>query len=216
MTPEIAPLRDQIRALAHEGFYDGLRFFRVIDKFMDQTGDPQNTGQGGSTKPNVPGEFTFRRGADLPFVMAADQTVAEIGFIKSLPVESQSMQLAALTKDQKITAWSLYCQGVMGMARDDNPDSGNSQFFLMRYPYPSLEKKYTAWGRVIAGQDVVRNIKVGEPSRAQDRMEPPAGRYPGERPKIRVIPPALVQGPDRPRARRQGGGLHGLRCRHSC
>ena len=192
MLPEVAPLHvTQIRALAHENFYDGLRFFRVIDKFMDQTGDPQNNGQGGSSKPNVSAEFTFRRGADLPFVMAADQTVAEIGFIKTLPVSSQSMQLAAMTKDQKIKAWALYCQGVMGMARDDNPDSGNSQFFLMRWPFPSLEKRYTAWGRVISGLDVVRAIKVGEPVEdPQDRMEHVrllADIPEATRPKVRVV-----------------------------
>ena len=194
MTPEVAPLHvTQVRALAHENFYDGLRFFRVIDKFMDQTGDPQNNGQGGSSKPNIPAEFTFRRGSDLPFVMAVDQSVAEIGFIKSLPVESQSMMLGALTKDQKVTAWALYCQGVMGMARDENPDSGNSQFFLMRYPYPSLEKKYTAWGRVISGLDVVRAIKVGEPvEQPQDVMEHVrllADLPEKDRPKVRVIDP---------------------------
>ena len=194
MLPEVAPKHvEQVRALAHEAFYDGHRFFRVIDKFMDQTGDPQNTGQGGSSKPNIPAEFTFRRGADLPFVMAADQTVAEIGFIKSLPVESQSMQLSAMTKDQKVTAWALYCQGVMGMARDENPDSGNSQFFLMRYPYPSLERKYTAWGRVISGLDVVRAIKTGEPVEdPQDHMEHVrllADLPEATRPKIRVIDP---------------------------
>jgi peptidylprolyl isomerase len=195
MVPEVAPLHvAQVRALAHENFYDGQRFFRVIDKFMDQTGDPQNNGQGGSSKPNIPAEFTFRRGADLPFVMAADQTVAEIGFLKSLQVESQSMALSAMTKDQKVTAWGLYCQGVMGMARDDNPDSGNSQFFLMRYPYPSLERKYTAWGRVISGLDVVRAIKVGEPVEdPQDRMEHVrllADLPEASRPKVRVIDPA--------------------------
>jgi peptidylprolyl isomerase len=197
MVPEVAPQHvAQIRALAHENFYDGLRFFRVIDKFMDQTGDPQNNGQGGSAKPNIRAEFTFRRGADMPFVLAADQTVAEIGFVKSLPVETQSMALAALTKDQKVTGWALYCQGVMGMARDDNPDSGNSQFFLMRYPYPSLEKKYTAWGRVISGLDVVRAIKTGEPvEEPQDRMERVrvlADLPEKDRPKVRVIDP---QGP---------------------
>jgi peptidylprolyl isomerase len=194
MVAEVAPQHvAQIRALAHESFYDGLRFFRVIDKFMDQTGDPQNNGQGGSSKPNVPAEFTFRRGADLPFVLAVDQSVAEIGFTRSLPVESQSMALAAMTKDQKVTAWSLYCQGVMGMARDDNPDSGNSQFFLMRYPYPSLERKYTAWGRVISGQDVVRAIKAGEPvEQPQDYMEHVrvlADMPEASRPKVRVIDP---------------------------
>jgi peptidylprolyl isomerase len=194
MIPEAAPLHvAQIRALAHENFYDGLRFFRVIDKFMDQTGDPQNSGVGGSSKPNIPAEFTFRRGSDLPFVMAADQTVAEIGFFKSLPVESQSMMLGAMTKDQKVTAWSLYCQGVMGMARDEDPGSGNSQFFLMRYPYPSLERKYTAWGRVISGLDVVRAIKTGEPvEQPQDFMQHVrvlADIPDKDRPKIRVIDP---------------------------
>jgi peptidylprolyl isomerase len=194
MVPEVAPLHvAQVRALAHENFYDGDRFFRVIDKFMDQTGDPQNNGQGGSSKPNIPAEFTFRRGTDLPFVMAADQTVAEVGFIKSLPVMSQSMMLGAMTKDQKVTAWGLYCQGVMGMARDENPDSGNSQFFLMRWPYPSLERKYTAWGRVISGLDVVRAIKTGEPVEdPQDRMEKVrvlADLPEASRPKVRVIDP---------------------------
>jgi len=194
MIPEVAPKHvAQVRDLAHEKFYDGLRFFRVIDKFMAQTGDPQNTGQGGSSKPNIPAEFTFRRGADLPFAMAVDQSVAEIGFIKSLPVETQSMSLAPLTKDQKVTGWALYCQGVAGMARDDNPDSGNSQFFLMRYPYPSLEKRYTAFGRVIAGEDVVRQIKTGEPVEPpQDRMDRVrvlADLPEAERPKIRVIDP---------------------------
>ena len=194
MIPEAAPKTvAQVRALAHESFYDGHKFFRVIDKFMDQTGDPQNNGQGGSSKPNIPAEFTFRRGADLPFVMAADQTVAEIGFIKSLPVESQSMALAPMTKDQKVTGWALFCQGVMGMARDDNVDSDNSQFFLMRYPYPSLERKYTAWGRVISGQDVVRAIKVGEPvEQPQDVMEHVrvlADLPEKDRPKVRVIDP---------------------------
>jgi peptidylprolyl isomerase len=192
MVPEVAPKHvEQIRALAHENFFDGQRFFRVIDKFMAQTGDPQNNGQGGSSKPNIPAEFTFRRGSDLPFVMAADQTVAEIGFIKSMPVESQSMSLAAMTKDQKVTAWGLYCPGVAGMARDDNPDSGNSQFFLMRYAYPSLEKRYTAWGRVIAGEDVVRKIKTGEPvEQPQDRMDKVrllADIPEKDRPKIRVV-----------------------------
>lgn len=194
LVPEAAPQNaTRIRELAHENFYDGLRFFRVIENFMDQTGDPQNTGQGGSPKPNVPGEFTFRRGPDLGFVMAADQSVAEVGFVKSLPVISQSMMLAAMTKDQKVSAWGLYCPGVAGMARDENPDSANSQFFLMRAGYPALEKRYTAFGRVISGMDAVRAIKVGEPvADPQDRMERVrllADLPEKDRPKVRVIDP---------------------------
>ncbi|THD82671.1 MAG: peptidylprolyl isomerase [Phenylobacterium sp.] len=194
MVPEVAPQTVQrMRELAHANFFDGLKFFRVVEKFMDQTGDPQNTGSGGSDKPNVPGEFTFRRGADTPFIMVADQTVDEIGFVKTVPVMTQSMMLAPMTKDQKVTGWALFCPGIAGFARDDNPDSGNSQFFLMRAGYPSLEKRYTAWGRVIAGQDVVTAIKVGEPpTEPMDRMERVrllADLPEAQRPKVRVIDP---------------------------
>jgi peptidylprolyl isomerase len=194
LVPEAAPQHVQrMRELTHEGFFDGLRFFRVVEKFMDQTGDPQNSGQGGSSKPNVPAEFMFRRGADTPFAMAADQTVVEVGYVKSLPVMSQSMALAPMTKDQKVSAWGLFCQGVAGMARDSNEDSANSQFFLMRGPYPSLEKRYTAFGRVISGMDVVTAIKVGEPvPDPQDRMEHVhllADMPVASRPKVRVIDP---------------------------
>jgi len=194
MVPEVAPQHvARIRELTHDHFYDGQKFFRVIENFMDQTGDPQNSGVGGSDKPNVPAEFTFRRGAETPFALAADQTVAEVGYVKSLPVMTQSIALAAMTRDERVSGWALYCPGVAGMARDSDPDSGNSQFFLMRAGYPSLEKRYTAWGRVIAGQDVVRSIKVGEPvPEPQDRMERVrllADLPEAERPKVRVIDP---------------------------
>jgi peptidylprolyl isomerase len=194
MLPEIAPAHVQrLKELTRSGFYDGRAFFRVIDNFMDQTGDPQDDGTGGSDKPDLAQEFLFRLGQDSGFVQAADQNVSQVGFIKSVPVMSQSPMLMAMTADGKISAWPLYCPGVAAMARAQDPDSANSQFFLMRYAYPSLEKRYTGWGRVIAGLDVVRAIKVGEPVAApQDKMDKVrilADIPAAERPKVRVIDP---------------------------
>ena len=194
MLPEIAPAHVQrIKELTRSGFYDGRAFFRVIDNFMDQTGDPQDDGTGGSDKPDLVQEFLFRLGQDSGFVQAADQNVSQVGFIKSVPVMSQSPMLMAMTADGRISAWPLYCPGVAAMARAQDPDSANSQFFLMRYAYPSLEKRYTGWGRVIAGLDVVRAIKVGEPVAApQDKMDKVrilADIPAAERPKVRVIDP---------------------------
>jgi len=51
--------------------------------------------------------------------------------------------------------------GVVGMARSNNPDSANSQFFIMFTDYASLDGNYTVFGRVIEGMDVVDAIKRG-------------------------------------------------------
>ena len=171
MSPEAAPKHvAQIKALARQKLYDGLTFFRVIDWFMDQTGDPKNTGEGGSSLPNLKAEFTFRRSAATPFVPVAAPMGAEEGLLGSLPVVSQTSALLTLTPDHQVSAWGTYCPGVAGMGRDDDPDSANSQFFLMRQAYPSLDKRYTVWGRVLAGLDAVRAIKTGEPVQDPDRM----------------------------------------------
>jgi len=194
MVPEAAPLFvARVRELARQHVYDGLTFFRVIGDFMAQTGDPQNNGTGGSSLPDVPGEFTFRRGPDTPFALALDRTVDEVGFVRALPVQSQSMMLAPLTKDGRVQAWGLFCEGVVGAARAEDPNSANSQFFLMRATRPALDRRYTAFGRVLAGQEVVMAIKTGEPvPLPQDNMvrvrllsDLPAG----ERPRVRVIDP---------------------------
>jgi peptidylprolyl isomerase len=56
-----------------------------------------------------------------------------------------------------------FVRGVCGMARTSNPNSGNSQFFIMFAPAPSLDGQYTIWGRVTQGMDYVDEIKRGAP-----------------------------------------------------
>ena len=54
MSAVSAPLAvARVRELTKSHFYDGRTFFRVIDDFMDQTGDPKDTGTGGSSLPNL-------------------------------------------------------------------------------------------------------------------------------------------------------------------
>jgi peptidylprolyl isomerase len=53
-------------------------------------------------------------------------------------------------------------RGIVGMARSQDPDSANSQFFIMFAPGDFLNGQYTVVGKVIAGMDVVDQIKKGE------------------------------------------------------
>ncbi len=52
-----------------------------------------------------------------------------------------------------------YERGTLGMARTNNPNSANSQFFIMFARVPSLDGQYTVWGRVIEGMEAVDQIK---------------------------------------------------------
>jgi peptidylprolyl isomerase len=53
-------------------------------------------------------------------------------------------------------------RGVIGMARAADPDSANSQFFIMFAPAPHLDGQYTVVGRVTEGMEIVDAIKRGE------------------------------------------------------
>lgn len=117
MRPDVAPQHVQrVQTLVRQGFYNGLAFHRVIPGFMAQGGDPQGTGEGGSSLPDLKAEFT-----SLPFL-----------------------------------------RGTVAAARTEDPDSANSQFFIMYGPR-KMPSDYTIWGRVTAGMDAVDNIVSGEP-----------------------------------------------------
>ena len=162
IAPEVAPGHvERIRLLARAGFFDGLTWHRVIDWFMAQTGDPLGNGEGQSPYPDLSAEFTFRRDASVPFTAVAAPAGALVGFLHSLPVQTQPDVAMSLTADGKVHGWGLYCPGVAGMARDEGNDTANSQFFLMRQAYPALDKRYTVWGTVVSGLDVVRALKSG-------------------------------------------------------
>jgi peptidylprolyl isomerase len=117
MRPDLAPNHvARIRELVRQGFYNGLKFHRVIEGFMAQTGDPKGDGTGGSGQ-TLKAEFT-----KTPFV-----------------------------------------RGVVGMARSQDPDSADSQFFIMFEASPQLNNQYTVWGEVVEGMEHVDRIKKGEP-----------------------------------------------------
>ncbi len=195
--PEFAPRHvERVKTLARSGFYDGLTFHRVIDTFMAQGGDPTGTGAGDSDLPNVSAEFTNRvdlageavkigeirdgfltiQGAPFSKISGADIVSAfpvgggDMSLWRGLVLFHQPTALALMTGDGLVEANVQHCTGAASMARASDPNSANSQFFLMRGPAPWLDRKYSAWGQVVSGQEAVMALAVGEPPAFPDRM----------------------------------------------
>src|SRR5690606_23402825 len=108
----------------------------------------------------------------------------------SLPVVTGPDDMMLFTADNSVMAWGAFCPAVAGMARQQPPDSANSQFFFMRGTERFLDRTYTAWGYVIDGFDVVRALQVGEPPANPDRMvrvRIAADMPAAERPKVQVM-----------------------------
>ncbi len=64
-----------------------------------------------------------------------------------------------------------HVRGVCSMARAQNPNSANSQFFICFDDARFLDKQYTVWGKVIEGMDNVDKIKRGEPVQNPDKIK---------------------------------------------
>jgi peptidylprolyl isomerase len=63
-----------------------------------------------------------------------------------------------------------HVRGTVSMARAQNPDSGDSQFFICFDDATFLDGQYTAWGNVVEGMENVDKIKRGEPVQNPDKM----------------------------------------------
>ena len=199
LEPRAAPNHiERIRTLTSQGFYDGLKFHRVIPDFMAQTGDPKGTGEGGSELPDLKGEFTFRRGRDSGFAPVDNSGPGLRGVMGSIPIVTQPDAQMFVTADFKTSAQGLFCPGVAGMARAGSPDSANSQFFLMTGQNDNLNGGYTVFGRVVQGLDVVKSLKkgdeasdgaVGPDADAMTRVRLASSMPDAERPTIRVAVP---------------------------
>ena len=124
--------------LAQKGFYNGLKFHRVIPEFMIQGGDPNGNGTGG------PG-YKFEDEIN-PWSLGLAESE-----IKSL--EAQVYKYTKKLKSHKVEVGSL------AMA-NAGPNTNGSQFFIVtQKDQPHLNGKHTVFGKVIEGMEVVRQIQ---------------------------------------------------------
>ncbi len=114
--PEKAPNTvTRIIKLVNDGFYDGIKFHRVVPNFVIQAGDPTGTGSSGSGK--------------------------------KLKAEFNDAQ---------------HIKGTVAMARTNDPDSADSQFYIALNTLPHLDGKYTVFGQVVDGLDVITKVQQGD------------------------------------------------------
>lgn len=106
LRPDLAPKHvARIKELSRQGFYNGIKFHRVIDGFMAQTGDPTGTGAGGSGK-NLPPEFSAEHHVRGVLSMARAQAV------DSADSQFFIMFAPAPSLDGKYTIWGQVESGM--------------------------------------------------------------------------------------------------------
>jgi peptidylprolyl isomerase len=190
MAPLLAPKSvERVKLLARERVYDGLQMHRVVPGFVVQTGNPNNKDGGVSAHPDLPPEFHFRVPADAVKI-AVERSDGFEGFVGSTPVAGVSAKERARAANGLVRGWGAYCAGVVGMGRQADPNTANSEIFFMLDPARRLDHEYAVWGRVVSGMDVVRALAPGEPPASPDLMikvRVAADLPQVERPKIRVL-----------------------------
>lgn len=143
----------QFRKLVREDFYRSLSFYRVIDGFVAQAGDESDIDVP-NAQPTLKAEFELDRSDEYhwTFVQRGDLFAPETGFIDGF----------AAARDEKNT-WLTHCPGALAMARNNEPDSGSTDFYIVIGQAPRyLDRNLTIFGRVVHGMDVVQRIRRGK------------------------------------------------------
>jgi peptidylprolyl isomerase len=169
--PEFAPRHvARMRALAREGFYEGKTFYRVIDGFVAQGG----IGEGDDKKledwPALEREFdqdATRRFEFTP-LNSPDLYAPEVGHTNGFPSARDK-------KEGKL--WLVHCPGTVAMARDNDPDTGGTEFYVVIGQAPRrLDRNLTVFGRVLEGMQYLQKLNRGDPDVESGVIQDPRRR----------------------------------------
>jgi peptidylprolyl isomerase len=161
LAPNFAPNHVRnIKALAREGYYDGLAIIRSQDNYVVQWGDPdeEKPRPFKTAAKTVPAEFTAPLKADKHFVKMKDKDgyAPEVGHSNGFPVG----------RDPKAgQTWLAHCYGMIGVARGNEPDSGNgsSLYVVSGHAPRHLDRNITVIGRVVSGMPLLSVVQRGAP-----------------------------------------------------
>lgn len=139
--------------LVERGVYDGTIFHRVIPGFVAQGGDPS------SADPRTPPSRYGTGGFMDPSTGQERQIPLEIPLVgEEKPRYGQPLTEPGLRDQLKLR----HQQGAIAMARSQLPNSASAQFYVALEKLPHLDGSYAVFGRVIAGMEVVSQLKNGD------------------------------------------------------
>jgi cyclophilin family peptidyl-prolyl cis-trans isomerase len=108
LRPDVTPQTvERIKTLTRQGFYNGLTFFRVIEGFMAQGGDPQNVGTGASTLPDLPAEIN-----GLPHLRGSVAMARTAADLNSANSQFYIMFVPRLQMDRSYTVFGRVVSGM--------------------------------------------------------------------------------------------------------
>lgn len=157
LAPAFAPQHvANIKALAREGYYDGVWIVRSQDNYVVQWADPDGQREIKTGKRTLPAEFTRATAADLPFTHLpdADGYAPQVGFSNGFP---------AARDPAAGRAWLTHCYAMVGAGRDSDADSGGgSELYVVNGHAPRhLDRNVTLVGRVVKGIELLTSLPRG-------------------------------------------------------
>ena len=191
LAPRFAPAQvENIRKLVRGGYFDGGAVNRSQDNYVAQWG-PRPLAESESFAPGIaqslPAEFEVPiGGAAFTPVPDGDTYAPEAGFVDGFPVG----------RDPRTgTMWIAHCYGIVGVARGNDPDSGNGSglYAVTGHSPRHLDRNLTMVGRVVQGMEHLSSLPRGTG---------PLGRY--ETPEERTVFGAVRMGSDLPPEDRAG------------
>lgn len=155
LAPQFSPNHvRQFSELVKQGFYDGTKFYRVIDGFVAQAG-PKDGSEKDKSVPILAMESHWPIDDKWSFTKVQDNDLfaQQTGF-------KDGFAIAQHLDGTKGEAWLTHCPGVLAMARENKADSASSHFYVVIGQAPRyLDKIMTIFGRVVYGMQHVQAIQ---------------------------------------------------------
>ncbi|HEX8956004.1 MAG TPA: peptidylprolyl isomerase [Burkholderiaceae bacterium] len=144
-----------IKALVREHYFDGLAVMRAQDNYVAQWGDPTEKKQFKAEK-KVKAEFDVAIAKDMPFTELPDADTYA-------PLTGYSNGLPAARDPQAGRTWLTHCYGMVGVGRDNDPDSGagTDLYVVIGHAPRALDRNVTLVGRVMQGIELLSTLPRG-------------------------------------------------------